>query len=220
MRQPILVCSDRDGTVNRDENYYLGSDADWKNQLEFLPYVLAGVRLLNEREIIPVIVTNQSGVALGLLNEARMHEVNRHVIDLASGAGSHFGGYVACPYVDEDYAKKATAKGRRLIREYVRDGHPDIKPRIGMLEQAAALQFQGQKLEECRVYVIGDRLSDVELGLNGGGVGILIESPKTRELGDLEKAKGLQERFPGRVHISTDYFAAAQIILSLICSAS
>src|SRR3989344_2146704 len=112
MPKTLLVCCDRDGTVTRDENYYLGRDANWKDQVEFLPGVLEGVRLLNECGIRPVIVTNQSGVALGLLSEARMHKVNRHIIDLASCAGSYFGGYVACPYVDGDYAKKATARGR------------------------------------------------------------------------------------------------------------
>lgn len=118
----ILICLDRDGTINLDENFYLGSKPHWKNQLEFLPGVVEGIRLLNE---IPnskiVIVTNQSGVALGgtdfeMLTEDRAREVNEHIIAELGKLGARVDGYRLCPYVTSEYAKKAAEKGR-VVRD-------------------------------------------------------------------------------------------------------
>ena len=44
----ILVCLDRDGTINKDENYFLGSTEDWKSKVKFLPGVVKGIKLLNQ----------------------------------------------------------------------------------------------------------------------------------------------------------------------------
>ena len=56
----ILIFVDRDGTINLDENFYLGSRPHWKTQLLFLSGVVEGIKTLNQ---IPntkiIIVTNQ-----------------------------------------------------------------------------------------------------------------------------------------------------------------
>ena len=60
-----LVCLDRDGTVNKDDNYYLGSSPDWKRQVRILDGVFEGIKRLNAVPDLSVfVVTNQSGVAL------------------------------------------------------------------------------------------------------------------------------------------------------------
>lgn len=57
-----LVCLDRDGTINRDENYFLGSSERWREQVEILPGVAEGIRRLNEiQEIYVFIISNQAG---------------------------------------------------------------------------------------------------------------------------------------------------------------
>ena len=118
----IVVCSDRDGTINKDENYYLGKSPDWKDQVEFLPGVVEGIKRINT---IPnskfFIITNQSGVAVSYdpndpdfpnLDEERMHEVNRYIIEQLTLAGAHIDDYFACPYIDTKYEAKAEEKGR------------------------------------------------------------------------------------------------------------
>ena len=123
----ILICVYRDGTINLDENFYLGSKSHWRNQLEFLPGVVDGIKILNG---IPnakvVIVTNQSGVALQgddfeLLTEQRAREVNEHIIAELSKLGARIDGYRMCPYVTSEYAKHAAEKGREVSSEYVKD---------------------------------------------------------------------------------------------------
>ena len=44
----IIICSDRDGTITKDENYYLGSQENWKELVQFLDTVVEGIKLLNQ----------------------------------------------------------------------------------------------------------------------------------------------------------------------------
>lgn len=208
----IVVFSDRDGTINKDENYYLGSAYNWKDQVSFLDGVVKGIKLLND---IPdsyiFIITNQSGVALkgGLfdnLTEDRMHEVNTYIIRTLETQGAKVNGYFACPFVDSNYVKKAEEKKREIDLEFVCDNHIDLKPNIGMIQKA--LDSVNLKKEDCELFMIGDRLSDVQMGLNAGGTGILIESYKTKELGDIQKVSVLE----GKTYVAKNFLDAANYI--------
>ena len=214
MKTPV-VCVDRDGTVNRDDNYYLGSSENWKEQVELLEGVVEGITLLNNRSLPVFITTNQSGVALvgekfDLLTEERMHEVNRYIVDLLESNGARVEECFACPYVDSAYVVKAVGRGRVVNSDYVRDDCEDLKPRTGMILKAVACL--GKRLEDYAVFVIGDRKSDVEIGLDAGGIGNLVASGKTLELGDVEEVKSLAAAFPQRVHIAGDFLGAARYV--------
>ena len=218
--RPILVCCDRDGTINRDDNnLYLGKSPDWRGQLEILPGVASGILKINE---IPdshlVVVTNQSGVAIAdsefaELTEERVGEVNFEIGSRLRAKGCRIDGFFVCPYVDSAYVAQARDRGRTINPDYIQDGCRDLKPNTGLLEKAAAKV--GLELNQCSLYVIGDRFTDVEMGLNGGGVGILVESPKTRELGDLKKTRKLMSEHPGKVYVADAFDAAARTIVEL-----
>jgi len=208
-----VVCSDRDGTINRDDNYYLGSDPAWRGQVEFLEGVIEGIKLI---KTIPnshlFIVTNQSGVALrggvfDKLTEERVDEVNRYLLTELKNRGAQVDGYFACPFVDSEYVRRAKRKSRECNPDYVQDGHPDLKPNPGMLERA--LKSLDLSKEDCNIFMIGDRASDVEMGLRGGGTGILVESPKTIELEDRAKVESLD----GKVYIAKNFLRAAEYIV-------
>ncbi len=211
-----LVCLDRDGTVNEDDNYYLGSSPLWREQARILSGVSEGIRKLNALANTEVfIVTNQSGVAIdepqfAELTEERMHEVNRHILRLLADQGARVRGYEACPFVDLKYVKKAQERGWKIHPQYVMEGHRDLKPNIGMLEKCASQL--GRDLKSVSLFVIGDRASDVELGLNGGGTGILVSGPKTRELGDVDKVRAMQGKYADRIYIAQDFLDAARYI--------
>ncbi|MDO8516264.1 MAG: HAD-IIIA family hydrolase [bacterium] len=220
-KQAILICADRDGTINLDENFYLGSKPHWKSQLEFLPGVVEGIKLLNR---IPntkfVIVTNQAGIALEgdeflSLTEERGHEVNQHIVDELTKLGCRVDGYQLCPYVTSAYAKKAADKGRVVAPRYIKDDARCLKPNIGMLEDAATMF--GEKLENIKKkFVIGDRATDIEMGIRGNCTSVLIESFKTRELGDVEKVLAMQKDAPpGDILLVADFLEAARYIENL-----
>jgi len=214
---PILICSDRDGTMTDDENYYLGSHPDWPSQVRILPGVIEGIRLLNT---IPdsyfFMITNQPAVAvthpsLAALTEARVAEVNQFIVERLQQEGLRIDGFFSCPYAPAEYADRMQAKGFSVDPARVVDGHPDYKPKIGMIEKAA--QSAGRLLAEfSAVYVIGDRELDVQAGLNAGGKGILVASSKTKEEGAIQKVERLREQYPERVFVADDFLAAANWI--------
>ncbi|MAG02275.1 hypothetical protein CMI42_02965 [Candidatus Pacearchaeota archaeon] len=208
-----IVFSDRDGTINKDENYFLGSKPNWRDQVSFLEGVIEGIRMINT---IPdsyfFIVTNQAGIALqgpefDLLTEKRLEEVNDYILEELKKRSAKVDGLYSCPYIDLDYVKRSVERGRSTNPDYVKDNHPDLKPNIGMIEKA--LQSLNLDRNDCDIYMIGDRITDVKMGLNAGGTGILVESSKTRERGDVEKVQSLQ----GKTYIARNFLDAAEFIL-------
>lgn len=218
--KPTLICSDRDGTINLDENYFLGSKSHWREQLEFLPGVVDGILLLNTLPNTKfVITTNQTGVALrgeeyDLLTEERAREVNEHVMSELAALGCRIDGCFMCPYVTSAYAAEAREHGRIVAPQYVKDDARCIKPNIGMIEDAAA--HLDLTLEDTNRFVIGDRASDVEFGINAKGITFFIESVKSREIQDTSKVHMLAERHPETVFIVSDFLKAAQHIAELV----
>ena len=210
LEKKIVICVDRDGTLTKDENYYLGSAENWKQQVEFMPGVIEGLKL---SMTIPnshrFIVTNQSGVALnGLqfarLTEERMHEVNQYIISELNKNKINITSYFACPFVDYAYVKKSTKKGRTLNLKYVVDNHPDLKPNSGMINNS--LKHLNLAREDCLLFMIGDRYSDMELAKNADAFGILVESYKTKELKDSELARS------NGFYVATDFLDAIKKI--------
>ncbi len=49
-----LVFSDRDGTINEDSNYYLGSHPLWKDQVRILEGVIDGIKLIQFQILISI----------------------------------------------------------------------------------------------------------------------------------------------------------------------
>ena len=195
LEKKIVICMDRDGTLTKDENYYLGSNPNWKQQVEFMQGVIEGLRLsMTIPNSYRFILTNQSGVALegeqfARLTEKRMHEVNKYIISELKKQGIDIHSYFACPFVDHAYVKKSTKKGRIISPRYLHNNHPDLKPNPGMINQT--LKHLNLKRKDCLLFMIGDRYSDMELAKNANAMGILVESYKTKELGDSEKTKSM-----------------------------
>ena len=68
------VFLDRDGVINRKlENDYVKI---WE-EFHFLPAVKEAVRILNEKGYLVIVVTNQRGIARGLMTENDLREIHR-----------------------------------------------------------------------------------------------------------------------------------------------
>ncbi len=220
----IFVFSDRDGTINKDEDYYLGSDPDWRSQISFLPGVVEGIKLINS---IPntkfIIVSNQSGVALDNkkfkeLDEQRAEEVNKEIINRLKKLNARIDAAFMCFFITKEYAKKAISRKHKVNENYVKDMCTDIKPGIGMLEKAA--RKYGVKLKDVKhKFMIGDRWSDILTGLRADCISILIPSFKTSDK-DIKKVSELKQKFQNKVYIVDDFYKAAELIknnLSTTC---
>ena len=78
MRRAVFL--DRDGTLIEESGYL-----DRLERLVFFPYSVDAVRVLNRAGFLVVIVTNQAGIARGIVKESFVAEAHRHIADRVAG---------------------------------------------------------------------------------------------------------------------------------------
>lgn len=142
---------DRDGTLVRDVGYARSAD-----QLELLPGVRDGLARLRAAGFALVVVTNQSGIGRGLLDEAAFAE-QRARLDALLGPGSRPDAHYHCPHHPTE------AAGAYRIECECR------KPKPGMLLRAAA----ELGLDPARSIAIGDADRDLEAA-RAAGVAVAV----------------------------------------------
>ena len=142
---------DRDGTLIEDL-HYLSDPA----QVVLLAGCVDGLLKLSSAGFYLVVVTNQSGIARGLMTQGQVDEVNDSLADLLSRQGVVLDGIYLCPHGPDD-------------------GCRCRKPRAGMVEQAR----EKLPIDLTRSWVIGDKCSDVLLGQNVGVRTILLKTDET-----------------------------------------
>ena len=210
MKKNVMIFIDRDGTLIYDKKYFVGRQKNWKSLIKFLPTVAAGMKLLNKIPNARVhIVTNQTGVAIKdfpLLTKQRASEVVRYIINLLEKKGIKVDGYEFCPYATEDYAKRESQYKyyKKMVGNF-----KCIKPNPGMIFKS--LKKEGWNKKNTKIYVIGDRVSDVEAALNVGGTGIYI--PFKEEEGEKKLVKELCQLNKKCAHVSKNFLEAAKFIV-------
>ncbi len=146
MRRFALI--DRDGTLNVEKHYL--SDPD---QLELIPGAGEAVARLNRAGWGVVVVTNQSGIARGYFDLARLDAIHERLHQLLAAHGAHIDGLEICPHgPDQDC----------LCR----------KPLPGMALQAA----KRLKFDPKLAIMIGDKEADVGLGHAVGATTFLVRT--------------------------------------------
>lgn len=90
------VFLDRDGTLIEDRHYLRDPD-----QVHLLPRAADAVRRLNTAAIPAVVVTNQSGIARGVLTEADYAATVRRLDELLAAAGARLDGHYHCPHLPD-----------------------------------------------------------------------------------------------------------------------
>lgn len=139
---------DRDGVINHKlDNTYVKS---WF-EFEFIPQTKEALRLLSEAGYRLIIVTNQRGVALGLMNSAEVEDIHTRMLAELEEAGAKISAVYYCPH----------EKGQCDCR----------KPEVGMFLQA---QKDFPAIDFTDAVMIGDSLSDMEAGATLGCRNILI----------------------------------------------
>jgi len=183
----ILICFDRDGTLNFDKKCHLGKQKNWKSRVVILPDVIKGLKEL--RKNIPYakiyIITNQPGVAVKdfpLLTKKRVDEVCKYILNKINKNKVGIDGYRFCGKADLNYAKRHPELkfDKKLVGNY-----PCVKPNPGMVYDI--LKELKWKAKDTKIYVIGDRHSDVKTAINAGGFGIFV--PFVARPEEIEKFK-------------------------------
>lgn len=132
------VFVDRDGTLNVPPSGRYVSDP---GDLVLLPGAGAAVAALNRAGIPVLLVTNQQGMATGVLSEARLTAVHGRLSELLAGEGARLDGIYVCPHLAGtcDCRKPQDGLLRRAFTE-----RPSLRPR--------------------RCAVVGDSVTDVAAG--------------------------------------------------------
>jgi heptosyltransferase-2 len=147
---------DRDGTIIEDPGYL--SDPE---KIQLIPGAIEALRGLQHAGYRLVLVSNQAGVARGLLTEMDVHQVNDRLTTLLAGAGVQLDGIYYCPH-HPDYGPS----------EYRRDCDCR-KPKPGMIHRA----IRDLELNPHRSVVIGDHVTDAALARAFPGmVGIMLRT--------------------------------------------
>jgi D-glycero-D-manno-heptose 1,7-bisphosphate phosphatase len=116
------VFLDRDGTLIEDR-HYLRDPA----QVRLLPGAGEAVRRLNAAAVPAVVVTNQSGIARGLLTEAEYLATVRRLDELLLALGGRVDGHYHCPHLPELTGPCDCRKpGPRLFEQAARELDLDL----------------------------------------------------------------------------------------------
>ena len=164
MKKVLFI--DRDGTLALEpEDYQL----DAFDKLIFYPQVFTYLgKIAKELDYTLVMVTNQDGLGTESFPENTFWPVHNLLLKSLEQEGIFF----------EEIL---------IDRSLPKDGAPTRKPKIGMLTQ----YFDDSQYDLANSYVIGDRLTDIELAKNLNAKGIFITNNKS--LGANEASGGLNE---------------------------
>lgn len=145
---------DRDGTII-DDTHYL-SDPEL---VRLRPGAADAIAALNRAAIPVIVVTNQSGMARGLITESAYRSVEARLAALLAAQGARIDATYVCPHHPEfDRACDCRKPGTLLFR------------------RAAA----EHGLDLTRSLYVGDRWRDVQPGIVLGGQPMLIVDESTR----------------------------------------
>ena len=156
----MLVLLDRDGVLNEDRADFVRHPGE----LVMIPGAAEAVARLNAAGHLVAVVTNQSVVGRGLINEAMLDRIHDALRDHLARAGARLDALVAC--TDAPWA-----------------AGPRRKPQPGMLSEI----LRRFRMSPGDAVMIGDSLSDLEAAAALDMRRILVRTGK----GALTQGKGL-----------------------------
>lgn len=145
------VLLDRDGVINEDSPSYIKSPDEWIP----IPGSLDAIAMLTVNGYRIAILTNQSGIARGLLTLPTLDEIHRKMRRMVEEAGGRIDDIFFCPHGPED-------------------GCDCRKPKTGLFQQFA--HKHGVSLDG--IPTVGDSLRDIQAAQTVGARPILVETGK------------------------------------------
>ena len=176
------VFLDRDGTIN-EETHHLYRYKDWR----WLPGSIDAIRALNEAGYLVIVVSNQGGVARGLYSASDVDQLHRQVDRELVMRGGRIDSYYYCPHHPR-YGDSGECECR--------------KPAPGLLRRAA-LRWD---IELKQSFIVGDKATDVEAGINAGVTPIMVATGYGAEQ---------RELVPSTTRYVADLLEAAQLITGI-----
>ncbi|OGB90771.1 hypothetical protein A2625_06990 [candidate division WOR-1 bacterium RIFCSPHIGHO2_01_FULL_53_15] len=179
------VFLDRDGTIIEDTGY-ITSPAE----IKFIPGSIEAIKKLNEAGYKVIVISNQAGVARGILSENMVQTIDKAIYRQVLSGGGHIDASYYCPHHPEHgvYPYKQICECR--------------KPRPGLIKKAV----KEKEIELAGSFMVGDKSSDIETGQCTGLKTVFVRTGHGRA-----EEKALKEK-PD--HIANDLAEAVRWILN------
>ena len=157
MKKVLFI--DRDGTLIKEPEDY---QIDAFEKLEFYPDVFYYLKkIVDELDFELVMVTNQDGLGTASFPENTFWPVHNFMVQCFENEGVVF-------------------KNQYIDRTFAKDNAPTRKPRTGLLTS-----YFNENYDLTNSFVIGDRLTDIELAKNLNSKGILISDGRNLDTTEL-----------------------------------
>ncbi len=154
------ILLDRDGVINQDSDEFIKSVDEWIP----VPGSLEAIALLHRHDYRVVVVSNQSGVARGLLSLETLNDIHRHMLAEARKKGGMIEAVFFCPHGPDD-------------------GCSCRKPATGLFRDVA----RRLKIEMSGVPVVGDSMRDLQAAHDVGALPVLVRTGKGKRTKKLLK---------------------------------
>jgi D,D-heptose 1,7-bisphosphate phosphatase len=164
-----VIFLDRDGTLNPDPGYISSI-----KQFKFYPDTLTSLSTLAKLGFKFAIVTNQSGIARGLIKEEELEKIHKFISNQFAQSGIPLLGIYKCPH-------------------HPKDGCSCRKPKTGLFDEAS----HQHDIDLSSAVIIGDTSADMKAGKARGMVTCLVRTGKGAEEEISLKDSGLEPDFIG-----------------------
>jgi len=154
MTRNRYVLLDRDGVINEDSDQFIKSPDEWRP----IPGSLEAIALLHAKGFKVAVITNQSGIARGLLDLAMLDKIHQKMLRLVAENGGAIEAIYFCPHGPEN-------------------GCDCRKPKPGLLLAFAA----EHQVDLHDAVLIGDSLRDIQAAEAAGVRPILVKTGKGRK---------------------------------------
>lgn len=149
----IGVFVDRDGTLIEERDFLRLPEG-----LRLIDGAAQSIRKLNQRGLVTCVISNQSGVARGLLSEGDLQSIHRRLTEELAREGAAVDRIYYCPHHPGG-----------SVEPYVTDCECR-KPKPGMMRKAE----RELSIDLSRSYVVGDKLVDIQAGRAVAATTILV----------------------------------------------
>lgn len=145
MQKAIFL--DRDGTINVDHGYVYQPE-----KLKFIDGVESSLKKLQDAGYLLIIITNQSGIGRGYFSELDAQKFNDYLINDLIKSNIKINDIYMCPHSPEE-----ACNCRKPSPKFILDA------------------IEKYNINPSKSYMLGDKQSDVESGINAGINAFLID---------------------------------------------
>jgi len=157
-----LIILDRDGVINHDSEDFIKSPAEW----EPIEGSLEAIARLNYAGFRVIVITNQSGIARGLIDVETLNRIHSKMRRMLSQVGGKIEAIFFCPHSAEDEC---------TCRKPLPGGYHDLAHRL--------------RINIENIPAVGDSLRDLQAAQSAGAKPILVRTGK----GKVTETAGIPE---------------------------